>query len=108
MLITVRPILGEMNVHKILNATERQETNMSWIQTIPDEDASGLLRSIYDQSKAKFGRVINLVRVQSLRPEIMSLARDMYRLLMDGPGKLTRLQRVLIATVVSRMNGCHY
>ncbi|GJQ25987.1 MAG: hypothetical protein HBSAPP02_10190 [Phycisphaerae bacterium] len=81
---------------------------MSWIRTIADEDATGLLASIYDESKAKFGRVINLVRIQSLRPETMTLGRKFYRHLMESPGKLSRLQRVLIATVVSRTNGCHY
>jgi alkylhydroperoxidase family enzyme len=81
---------------------------MSWIRTIPDDAASGSLATIYAETKAKFGRVINLVRIQSLRPETMALGRQLYRHLMDGPGKLTRLQRVLIATVVSRANGCLY
>ena len=81
---------------------------MSWIRTVSDDTASGLLAAIYEETKAKFGRVINLVRIQSLRPETMALGRQLYRHLMDGPGKLTRLQRVLIATVVSRANGCHY
>lgn len=81
---------------------------MSWIRTIPDDDATGLLASIYDEARAKFGRVINLVRVQSLRPETMALGRQLYRQLMEAPGGLTKLQRVLIATVVSRTNGCFY
>lgn len=81
---------------------------MSWIRTIPENEATGLLATIYEETRGKFGRVINLVRVQSLRPETMALGRQLYRHLMDAPGKLTRLQRVLIATVVSRTNGCHY
>lgn len=81
---------------------------MSWIRTIPDEQASGLLATIYAEARAKSGRVINLVRIQSLRPETMAIGRQLYRHLMDAPGSLTRLQRVLIATVVSRANGCHY
>ncbi len=81
---------------------------MSWVRTIPDEEATGMLATVYEESRAKFGRVINLVRVQSLRPETMAIGRKLYRHLMDSPGGLTRLQRVLIATVVSRTNGCHY
>jgi alkylhydroperoxidase family enzyme len=81
---------------------------MSWVRTIPDDQARGLLATLYEETRAKSGRVINLVRIQSLRPETMAIGRQLYRHLMDSPGGLTRLQRVLIATVVSRTNGCHY
>ncbi|MFV1959551.1 MAG: hypothetical protein ACC662_09090 [Planctomycetota bacterium] len=81
---------------------------MSWIRTVADEDASGLLAEIYGETRAKSGRVVNLVRIQSLRPETMAIGRGLYRHLMGGPGGLSRLQRVLIATVVSKVNGCLY
>ena len=81
---------------------------MSWIRTVPEAEATGLLADIYAESREKFGRVLNLVSIQSLRPETMALGRQLCRLLMDGPGGLSRLQRVLIATVVSATNGCHY
>lgn len=81
---------------------------MSWIRTIPDDQAQGVLKTIYDETRAKHGRVINLVRIQSLRPETMALGRQLYRHMMEAPGGLTRAQRFLIATVVSKTNGCHY
>ena len=81
---------------------------MSWIRTIPYDEATGELRKIYDETKAKFGDVINLVSIQSLRPDTMALGRQMYRHLMTSPSGLNRLQRILIATVVSRLNNCHY
>ncbi|QDV88982.1 hypothetical protein RAS2_00410 [Phycisphaerae bacterium RAS2] len=81
---------------------------MSWVSTITQEQATGLLAKIYDETRARCGKVINLVKVQSLRPESMAIGRQMYRQVMDGPGGLTRLQRVLIATVVSKVNGCLY
>lgn len=81
---------------------------MSWIRTVPDNSANGLLAQIYEQTRTKCGRVVNLVRVQSLRPDTMAIGRDLYRHLMDGPSHLTRLQRVLVATVVSKVNGCLY
>jgi alkylhydroperoxidase family enzyme len=84
------------------------EFRMSWIRTVPESEAGGLLADIYRESRAKFGRVINLVKIQSLRPETMALGRQLYRHLMDSPGGLTKLQRALIATVVSKVNGCHY
>lgn len=81
---------------------------MSWLRTIPESEATGALATIYGESRARFGRVINLVKVQSLRPETMAIGRQMYRHLMEGPGGLTKLQRVLIATIVSKINGCLY
>lgn len=81
---------------------------MSWIQTIPENEASGTLAQIYEETRAKFGRVINLVRIQSLRPDTMALGRALYRHLLDGPGGLSRMHRVLLATVVSKINGCLY
>ena len=81
---------------------------MSWIKTIPDNEADGLLAELYDASTAKFGKVINLVKIQSLSPETMSFGKQMYIHLMTKPGGLSRLQRVLIATVVSKVNGCYY
>ena len=81
---------------------------MSWISTVPEEEADGLLVTIYEETYEKLGRVINLVKVQSLRPATMSIGRRLYSHLMDGPGELSRLQRVLIATVVSKVNGCLY
>lgn len=81
---------------------------MSWIRTVPEERAQGMLATIYEETRAKVGRVINLVKVQSLRPETMAIGRQLYRHLMDSPGGLSRLQRVLIATVVSKTNGCLY
>jgi alkylhydroperoxidase family enzyme len=81
---------------------------MSWIRTIREDAAEGLLARIYAETRGKMGRVINLVKVQSLRPETMAIGRSLYRHLMDAPGDLSRLQRVSIATVVSKVNGCIY
>lgn len=81
---------------------------MSWINTVPEEQAEGALAEMYDQSTAKFGHVINLVKIQSLSPETMSIGKQLYTHLMTKPGGLSRLQRVLIATVVSKINGCYY
>jgi alkylhydroperoxidase family enzyme len=81
---------------------------MSWIKTVPENNADGLLGELYDASTAKFGNVINLVKIQSLSPETMSIGKQLYTHLMTKPGGLSRLQRVLIATVVSKINGCYY
>ena len=81
---------------------------MSWIRTVAEEDADGLLAEIYEETRAKAGRVVNLVKIQSIRPETMAIGRKLYRHLMDSPGGLSKLQRMLIATVISKINGCLY
>ena len=81
---------------------------MSWIKTVPYAEASGELKKIYDETKANLWKIINLVKIQSLRPETMAIGRNLYRHLMTIPDGLNSKQRVLIATVVSSLNGCHY
>jgi uncharacterized peroxidase-related enzyme len=81
---------------------------MSWIRTVAPDEAQGQLKEIYDEAAAKFGEVINLVKIQSLSPDTMNLGRQLYKHLMTSPGGLSNVQRVLIATVVSSLNGCHY
>ncbi len=81
---------------------------MSWIRTVDEKDAEGQLAGIYEKTTETFGHVINLVKVQSLSPETIGISKQLYRHLMDKPGDLSRLHRVLLATVVSRLNNCFY
>jgi len=81
---------------------------MSWIKTVSYEESTGVLKKIYDETRAKFGDVLNVVKIQSLRPDTMAIGRKLYSHLMTAPGGLSRLQRVLIATVVSSLNNCLY
>ena len=82
---------------------------MSWIRTVPPEEATGLLRQIYDAAVRRAGRVYNVVRLQSLRPKALDASMQLYLELMHAPGgALTRAQREMIAVVVSATNGCHY
>ena len=81
---------------------------MCWVKTIEEAEARGRLQEIYAESRSEHGRVLELVKVQSLLPDAMHLGRKLYRCLMTATSGLSRLQRVLIATVVSRENGCFY
>ena len=82
---------------------------MSWIRTVAPEEATGLLRQIYDAAVRRAGRVYNVVRLQSLRPKALDASMQLYLELMHAPGgALTRAQREMIAVVVSATNGCHY
>ena len=81
---------------------------MSWVGTIPEADASGKLDQIYQRVKQRAGKVPNIARLQSLCPESMERGFDLYCQVMDSPGGISRRERILIATVVSKINGCLY
>ena len=82
---------------------------MPWIRTVPPDEATGLLRQLYDAAVRRAGRVYNVVRLQSLRPKVLHASIQLYLELMHAPdGALTRAEREMIAVVVSATNGCHY
>jgi len=81
---------------------------MPWIRTVSDEQADGLLRKIYEAAVTRAGRVFNTVRVMSLNPATLRASLSLYQTVMFGRSPLSRAQRELLATVVSRVNGCRY
>ena len=81
---------------------------MAWIRTVPPEEATGLLRIIYDAALKRAGKVFQILRIQSLHPRALHASTRLYTDLMHGPGELARYQREMIAVAVSRANGCHY
>lgn len=84
-------------------------TAMAWIRTIAPEEATGLLKRLYDQALARAGKVFNVLRIQSLRPEVLKAGVALYTELMISPrSPLSRAQREMIAVAVSRANQCHY
>ena len=81
---------------------------MAWVQTIPEKDATGDLAIVYSKARERAGVLPNIARLQSLRPASLSRSFDLYCQLMDDPSGLSKRERVLIATVVSQVNGCFY
>jgi alkylhydroperoxidase family enzyme len=82
---------------------------MAWIRTIAPGEAAGLLKRLYDEALARAGKVFNVLRIQSLRPEILKAGVALYKEVMISPrSPLSRAQRETIATAVSEANGCHY
>ena len=81
---------------------------MAWVQMVPVEGAAGKLSEIYHRVRQRAGVVANIAKVQSLRPKTMERAFDLYCQIMDDPTGLSKRERVLIATVVSKVNGCIY
>jgi uncharacterized peroxidase-related enzyme len=82
---------------------------MPWVRTIAPEEATGLLRQLYDAAIRRAGKVYNIIRLQSLSPKVLRASTQLYLELMHAPdGALSRAQREMIATAVSRANRCRY
>lgn len=81
---------------------------MSWIQRVPVEEASGLLKRQFEAALKRAGRVWNIVHVQSVNPLALDTGLRFYSALMKGASPLSRLQREMLATVVSAELDCHY
>ncbi len=82
---------------------------MAWIREVDEDVAEEPLRGVYGRVQHAPGRVANVLKVQSLRPEALEAHVALYRELMFGRGSsLTRRAREMIAVVVSAANRCHY
>lgn len=81
---------------------------MAWIRTVPEDEAQGDIKRQYDAATKRAGRVAKIVSVNSLRPDVMRTFMQLYLQLMYSDSELTRREREMVATVVSRANDCHY
>ncbi|MFT5048789.1 MAG: alkylhydroperoxidase family enzyme [Chlamydiales bacterium] len=83
---------------------------MAWIDIIKEGSAeAGPLADLHARSVDPVsGRVDDILRVHSLHPEGWSAHLALYGAVMGGTPGLRKVERELIALVVSRQNGCHY
>jgi uncharacterized peroxidase-related enzyme len=79
-----------------------------YIRLVEIDEATGLLKEEYDAAIERAGKVFNIVKSMSLRPGTLRASMGLYRAIMFGPSGLSRQERELLATVVSRENDCHY
>jgi uncharacterized peroxidase-related enzyme len=81
---------------------------MAWIKMISEEKAHGFLGTLYKKYGSPFEGVDNILKIHSLNPDSLRHHYDLYKHLMQGPSGLSRMQREMIAVVVSKVNECHY
>ncbi len=81
---------------------------MAWIQIIDEEKAEGSLKEIYGKLTEPWGGVDNILKIHSLNPPSLTGHFELYKTLMHRRSDLSRLQREMIAVVVSAINRCHY
>jgi alkylhydroperoxidase family enzyme len=81
---------------------------MPWIEQIPVEAAKGFLKKQFVAAIERAGRVWHIVHIMSLNPRALKTSIDFYSAIMMGNSPLTRVQREMLATVVSQELDCHY
>jgi uncharacterized peroxidase-related enzyme len=81
---------------------------MPHLRLIDVDEATGALRREYDEAVERAGKVFNIVKAMCLNPAVLRRSIALYKAIMFGTSELTRQQRELLATVVSRTNDCHY
>jgi hypothetical protein len=96
---------------------------MTWIPTIPPQDATGELQIAYqdvyalypseyrgevDAVKKPDGTADSIVAAHSLIPKALLHSMSAYGAMLSRDLPLSRAQHEMIATVVSALNGCFY
>lgn len=81
---------------------------MPWIKQISLEKASGLLKTEFNKALQRAGRVWHIVHIMSLNPRILRDSIRFYSTAMMGESPLSRVQREMLAVVVSFENHCFY
>jgi len=81
---------------------------MAWIKIIHEDEAEGELKKLYEKLVEPWGGVDNILKIHSLNPASLSGHFELYKTLMRASSDLTRVQREMIAVVVSALNRCGY
>ena len=81
---------------------------MPRIKVIQQEEAEGRLKEIYEELEKTRGKLAEVHKIQSLRPESIEKHMDLYMEIMYSNSVLSRADREMIATVVSAANECTY
>ena len=82
---------------------------MSWIQLVAPQEASPKLRSLYERAcDPVSGQLDEILQVHSLHPAGLEAHLALYGAVMHGTRGVPKLERELLALIVSLANQCHY
>jgi len=82
---------------------------VAWIETLREDRWDGDLASVYGMVVDEdHRRVDNILQIHSLDAKSMEAHQLLYASCMSGTGSLRKVERELIALVVSTINECHY
>ena len=82
---------------------------MSWIRTVPEEEAEEPLRSLYERVRGSGGQIDAILRLHGLRPHTLEGHMALYKAVLHH--RENRLPRALLEALglqVSMLNGCDY
>ena len=81
----------------------------AWIEMVPDEEATGLVKEMYEKVRTPHGTVDNVMRVHSLRPHTMEGHVVLYRSVLHNPANTLPLWFLeVVASYTSIINNCAY
>ena len=90
-------------------ARKPREANPVMALRLPKESSlPAPIRAVFDKCVEKLGFVPNVLRAYTLRPKKFELFRAYNNELMLGESGLSKLEREMVAVVVSCANHCHY
>lgn len=81
---------------------------MAYIKQIDHSEASGALAEFYEELVELAGSVPNIVKLSSIKLPAMKAAQDLYQSVLYHESGLTMIQKEMVATLVSTLNGCGY
>lgn len=83
---------------------------MASTRLIPEEEATGKVKAIYDEIKEQLGIdfVPNLYRAMAPNPDYLEANWRKVKAVMLGGERLDRMTKEIIAVAVSAVNGCDY
>ena len=81
----------------------------AWIKMIPEDEATGVLRELYNEAMTPHGTVDNVMKVHSLRPQTLHGHVTLYRSVLHHPDiQLPLWFLEVVASYVSIKNDCTY
>lgn len=81
---------------------------MAWINNEPEEISHELGELYEEVADPADGKVDHIMGIHSLHPGGLRTHFDLYREVMTGTATLRKVEREMIALVVSKTNDCHY
>ena len=85
------------------------DDQVAWIETLPPNSWTGELLQLRERvTDLETGIVDHIMQVHSLAPAGLAAHLALYTHAMAGTGGLRKVDREMVALVVSGLNGCHY
>jgi uncharacterized peroxidase-related enzyme len=82
---------------------------VSWISTIPYQDADPVLKKIYDRVRGPDGRIDNILMLHSLRPHTLVGHMGLYKNVLHNSKNVLPMWLVeTVGVYVSMLNQCQY